>query len=187
MASNHLQQRSSTNHAASNYTNTALSPPSISTNHTAATSTPSSSANAASQQLLQSPPSVPNTTNSNPTLRQRRMMNHNNNKTDNFSSSSPSSLSSSSISEVCTDTYQCLCLLPVYPNYKQEYLEYHYTNNNSHQEQPSTAASSVRIRQRGEYYIDSFNDQSKSFTFGTNENVRWFLLHGSTVLLYRRG
>lgn len=164
MSSNNLQQRStggnnnnnknSSSHTASSYNNVALSPPSISTHPTA--TTPVST-------TLQSPPCVTNTTT---TIRQRRMMHAINNDKS----------ASSSISELCTDTYQCMCLLPVYPNYKQEYLEYNYndsvTSNGSVTPELSPSSTKVRIRNRGEYYLDSYNDQSKSFTFGTNENVR---------------
>jgi hypothetical protein len=157
---------SSKNHAASAYTNVAsLSAPSM--------TSPSSSANAvttAQQQQLQSPPSsAPNHNNNATTLRQRRMMQNNNNN-NNINTNN----SSSSTSKICTDAYQCMCLVPVYPHYKQEYLEYNYHPSYNSTTNESTAASSsnVRIRHRGEYYIDSYNDQSKSFTFGTNENVR---------------
>lgn len=167
MSSNSLQQRStggnsnknSSSHAASSYSNVALSPPSISTHPTA--TTPVST-------TLQSPPCVTNTTT---TIRQRRMTHAINND------KAASSSSSSSISELCTDTYQCMCLLPVYPNYKHEYLEYNYhnsvtSNGTTTPELPPSSSTKVRIRNRGEYYLDSYNDQSKSFTFGTNENVR---------------
>ena len=182
MSSNHQQQQrgninSSANAATSAYTNVALSPPSVTT-HTAATTT---SNTAKTQHVLQSPPSVTNGT-ATTALRQRRTMNHSNNNSNNNPdrTSSSSHSASVSISEVCTDTYQCLCLLPVYPNYKQEYLEYNYnttTNINTNTttttniNEPSSSVSNVRIRHRGEHYIDSFNDQSNSFTFGTNEHV----------------
>lgn len=51
---------------------------------------------------------------------------------------------------------------------KSELLEYDYNYDDSNkppQDYP-------RIRDRGEYYVDSYNDQPWSFTFGTHETVR---------------
>jgi hypothetical protein len=51
---------------------------------------------------------------------------------------------------------------------KDELLEYDYNYDDSNkppQEYP-------RIRERGEYYVDSYNEQPWSFTFGTHETVR---------------
>ena len=51
-----------------------------------------------------------------------------------------------------------------------ERLEYDFSkdvNKGGGKEQPLP-----RIRQRGEYYIDTFNGESWSCTFGTNEEVR---------------
>ena len=45
-----------------------------------------------------------------------------------------------------------------------EYLEYNYSYVGTTQPLP-------RCRERGEYYIDSFNDQPWSWTFGTGELV----------------
>ena len=55
-----------------------------------------------------------------------------------------------------------------------EMLEYDYSYNNydphgSNGRRPPQ--SYPRIRERGEYYVDSFNDQAWSWTFGTAENV----------------
>ena len=53
---------------------------------------------------------------------------------------------------------------------KLEYLDYDYTyddtTNSKRKPQPYP-----RIRERGEYYIDSFNDQPWACTFGTGEHV----------------
>lgn len=64
-------------------------------------------------------------------------------------------------------------------DFRKETLEYNYALE---QQQQSTAASNgdvikkpiqpyPRIRTRGEYYIDTFNDEPWSFTMGTNELV----------------
>ena len=54
---------------------------------------------------------------------------------------------------------------------KLEYLDYDYTYDDTtpgkRKPQPYP-----RIRERGEYYIDSFNDQPWACTFGTGEHVR---------------
>jgi hypothetical protein len=54
---------------------------------------------------------------------------------------------------------------------KLEYLDYDYTYDDTtpgkRKPQPYP-----RIRERGEYYVDSFNDQPWSCTFGTGEHVR---------------
>ena len=53
-------------------------------------------------------------------------------------------------------------------NPRSELLEYDYNYDDSNKPpQPYP-----RLRERGEYYIDSYNDQPWSWTFGTNENVR---------------
>lgn len=57
----------------------------------------------------------------------------------------------------------CECYDP-----SKELLEYDYSNTNPHKD-PSAFP---RIRERGEYYIDSYNDQPWSWTFGTHERVR---------------
>lgn len=49
-----------------------------------------------------------------------------------------------------------------------EYLEYDYSKSNNKQ--------CIRVRERNEYYIDSFNDQPLSWTCGTNEYVRTQIL-----------
>jgi len=52
-------------------------------------------------------------------------------------------------------------------NYKSELLEYDYNYDDaSKPPQPYP-----RIRERGEYYIDTYNDQPWGCTFGTHENV----------------
>ena len=57
----------------------------------------------------------------------------------------------------------CECYDP-----SKELLEYDYTNTNPMKD----ASAFPRIRERGEYYIDSYNDQPWSWTFGTHERVR---------------
>lgn len=51
---------------------------------------------------------------------------------------------------------------------KDELLEYDYNYDDSNK----PAQEYPRIRERGEYYVDSYNDQPWSFTFGTHETVR---------------
>lgn len=58
----------------------------------------------------------------------------------------------------------CGCLECYCPD--REVLEYDYSNDDTKRPQPLP-----RIRERGEYYIDSYNDQPWSWTFGTHENV----------------
>jgi hypothetical protein len=66
---------------------------------------------------------------------------------------------------------------------KDELLEYDYNYDDSNkppQEYP-------RIRERGEYYVDSYNEQPWSFTFGTHETVRATLsigVHSVCVLMF---
>lgn len=54
-----------------------------------------------------------------------------------------------------------LCCFECYSPAKER-LEYDYSDPNQ---------AYPRIRERGEYYIDSYNDQPWSWTFGTGENV----------------
>ena len=59
-------------------------------------------------------------------------------------------------------------------NPSAERLEYDYSRDkakNGAKPQPLP-----RIRQRGQYYIDSFNGESWSCSFGTNEEVRFFVV-----------
>ena len=51
----------------------------------------------------------------------------------------------------------------------REYLEYDYTYDDTSGKKPPQAYP--RIRERGEYYIDSFNGEPWSCSFGTAENV----------------
>lgn len=60
-----------------------------------------------------------------------------------------------------------MCCLNCY-NYRSELLEYDY----SHDDSLKSPQPYPRIRERGEYYIDSYNDQPWNFTFGTHESVR---------------
>jgi hypothetical protein len=62
-----------------------------------------------------------------------------------------------------TRNWCCECYDP-----SKEMLEYDYSSGTSSKD-PS---SFPRIRERGEYYIDSFVDQPWSWTFGTHERVR---------------
>lgn len=66
-----------------------------------------------------------------------------------------SSSSSSCCPRPCMECY----------NPSSEMLEYDYTYDDTHRKQPYP-----RIRDRGEYYIDSYNDQPWSWSFGTNES-----------------
>jgi hypothetical protein len=144
--------------ASSSYSNIAVSPPS-----TATTNHPTSS-------------TIP-TTNAAASLRHRR--------------SSPTTLLQS-VQPFCSKGSQCICIYPGYPPASTEYLEYHYpssyhhnsnnNNNSSSHPLPTTMSQSYqqhvttqplpRIRERGEFYMDSYNDQPTSWSFGTNENVR---------------
>jgi len=61
-------------------------------------------------------------------------------------------------------SHSLLCLECYSPS--SEMLEYDYNYDDSNKPpQPYP-----RIRERGEYYVDSYNDQPWSWTFGTNEN-----------------
>jgi hypothetical protein len=63
----------------------------------------------------------------------------------------------------------CGCCAAGYDS--SEVLEYNY--NIPPPSQPhETAQPLPRIRERGEFYIDSYNDQPMSCSFGTNEHVR---------------
>jgi hypothetical protein len=53
-------------------------------------------------------------------------------------------------------------------NPRSELLEYDYTYDDS----TKPPQPYPRIRERGEYYVDSYNDQPWSWTFGTHESVR---------------
>ena len=52
-----------------------------------------------------------------------------------------------------------------------EYLEYNYTYDDNSQNKSKPPQPYPRIRERGEYYVDSYNDQPWSWTFGTHETV----------------
>ena len=64
---------------------------------------------------------------------------------------------------------------------KLEYLDYDYTYDDTtpgkRKPQPYP-----RIRERGEYYIDSFNDQPWACTFGTGEHVSMALTSTDNLL-----
>lgn len=67
-----------------------------------------------------------------------------------------------------------------------EVLEYNYSNatttpaaallSQQTNKNPQRMQALPRIRERGEFYIDSFNDQPMSWSFGTNEHVSLSLL-----------
>jgi hypothetical protein len=70
----------------------------------------------------------------------------------------------------------CGCCAAGYDS--SEVLEYNY--NLASSSQPHEIAQPLpRIRERGEYYIDSYNDQPMSCSFGTNEHVRDRLRFGT--------
>ena len=62
----------------------------------------------------------------------------------------------------------CGCIECYKPS--REYLEYDYTYDDVNGKKPPQ--SYPRIRERGEYYIDSFNGEPWSCSFGTAEKVR---------------
>lgn len=97
-------------------------------------------------------------------LQQRRMKGSNN-----MSQQSSAMLPSSHQTNYCIECY----------NPKKEMLEYDYTyeETSTNKRKKGQPQQFPRIRERGEYYIDSFNDQPWNWTFGTNESVRTFLLH----------
>jgi hypothetical protein len=68
----------------------------------------------------------------------------------------------------------CGCLECYHP--ATETLDYDYTSASTNNMSSSSSSSSnaqqpARIRERGEFYIDSFNDQPWNWSFGTNEMV----------------
>lgn len=67
----------------------------------------------------------------------------------------------------------CGCCLPVYD--RSEFLRFNY-------DQPDTQKN-IRCRERGEYYIDSYNDQPRVWTFGTGEEVGTGVAIGFTTML----
>jgi len=78
----------------------------------------------------------------------------------------PASSSSTPSPAISTSTSPAFC--SCCPN-NLEYLDYDYTyDDTSGKRKPQPYP---RIRERGEYYIDTFNDQPWSCTFGTGEHV----------------
>lgn len=64
----------------------------------------------------------------------------------------------------------CLCC---HTSEKLEYLDYDYTKDDIRNTNKTAKPQPYpRIRERGEYYIDTFNDQPWACTFGTGEHVR---------------
>jgi hypothetical protein len=63
----------------------------------------------------------------------------------------------------------CGCLECYHPG--AETLDYDYNAANQNGTSSSSKTQHPRIRERGEFYIDSFNDQPWSWSFGTNEMV----------------
>lgn len=75
--------------------------------------------------------------------------------------------SSRSFVDTKSTGYETMCCVECY-NPRKERLEYDYQYDDTNKPvQPYP-----RIRERGEYYIDTYNDQPWSWTFGTNERVR---------------
>lgn len=70
-----------------------------------------------------------------------------------------------------TSCIRQLCGCP--ENLRVERLEYNYDHDdtNKRKQQPLP-----RIRQRGEHYIDSFNGETYSCSFGTSEEVSRYLI-----------
>jgi hypothetical protein len=91
---------------------------------------------------------------------------HNNNTTSNASKSAPQSTAT-------TSNTVCFCCDR---GEKLEYLDYDYTydDTTSGKRKPQPYP---RIRERGEFYIDTFNDQPWACTFGTWEHVRIFMVN----------
>ena len=72
--------------------------------------------------------------------------------------------------------YDQLCCIECY-NPNKEKLEYDYQYDDTNKPpQPYP-----RIRERGEYYIDTYNDQPWSWSFGTNERVSSCLFEGDSA------
>jgi hypothetical protein len=63
----------------------------------------------------------------------------------------------------------CGCLECYHP--AAETLDYDYVAANQNGGSGTSKTPHPRIRERGEFYIDSFNDQPWSWSFGTNEMV----------------
>jgi hypothetical protein len=63
----------------------------------------------------------------------------------------------------------CGCIEIYQPS--REVLEYDYTYDDTNGKKPPQ--NYPRIRERGEYYIDSYNSEPWSCTFGTAERVRF--------------
>ena len=61
----------------------------------------------------------------------------------------------------------------------REVLEYDYTYDDTNGSKPPQGYP--RIRERGEYYIDSYNGEPWSCTFGTTERVRCCFIYGSPL------
>jgi hypothetical protein len=89
-------------------------------------------------------------------------MDHNNGNSNNNKSAAPQSTTTGSSSNTV-----CFCC----DREPLEYLDYDYTYDDTtagkRKPQPYP-----RIRERGEFYIDTFNDQPWACTFGTWEHVR---------------
>lgn len=65
-------------------------------------------------------------------------------------------------------TNPCRSLCDCQYDPRGEKLEYDYNYNEAQKGKPQPMP---RIRERGEYYVDSWNGESWSCTFGTNEEV----------------
>jgi len=73
-----------------------------------------------------------------------------------------------------TPWYKRMCGCQV--NYEREKLEYDYNQDDTLSNNPQPLP---RIREKGEYYIDSYNGEQWAFTFGTNEEVSEFFRYPS--------
>ena len=69
---------------------------------------------------------------------------------------------------------QRLCGVQYFPI--DEKLEYDYSLDESKGKNVRSTQALPRIRQRGEPYVDSFNDEPWKLSYGTSEEVRHFTL-----------
>jgi hypothetical protein len=90
------------------------------------------------------------------------MSNNNNNNNNNTGLVTNSTLQNMQPTSLLRRRGQCGCGSLVGHN---ERLEYDYSSRNNKKK-------NVRCRERGEYYIDSYNDLPMSWSFGTHETVR---------------
>lgn len=89
---------------------------------------------------------------------------------------SPSSPGAAATASAAPRTWCLECYNP-----RSELLEYDYTYDETLSNRPPQPMP--RIRERGEYYVDSYNDQPWSWSFGTHESVRHGCSLGVELLL----